>query len=266
MDQHLFREVLGTVVCTTPYGVLPVGPVNGYGPVGNDNRGPILLFANGSGDGVIFNGESGSRYEGTGGGVYNLKIVKESGHFGGTGLLITGIDKANRFGEGEFKNVKVFQRGDLGSGASGEWTHGVVVDGTMYPDSGAAGIRRLLFENLRVSGVEEKAIWLRNATHVTMIHCEVDPGEAKESIIHIEGGQDISAYGLECNGTLLLDNVTDVMLSGPNMGNVVINGGRNITLTGNCLSLTVNKGAEGAFYGNCKKKPNVPLFGAFKVR
>lgn len=238
--------------------VVPGQLVVGVGPVGNDKRGPALVCP---GEGLIFSGGA-VPYQATGCGARDLRLVKAAGNFGGTALRVSGESDALRSGEGRFVSLTVASETAYGSGVlNSTWDYGVVVDGSLLVTPGGAGIRRTYFEGVRTHSTAKKAIWLRNAVHCELNFCQVDPGtQPAGCVLHIDGGQNIQAVGLICNGMLLLDSVVDAVIQGPYLGDVVVKSNcRNVVITGNCRGLVIETGATGKFIGNVSGPLSQPL-------
>lgn len=147
--------------------------ITGVGFNGNDITGPIAVCS--GNDGFII-GEK-AQFLGTGSRFERMRIAKRG--TGGTALKFYAFSKADRPGEIVIRDVKVLGWSDLKGGSTKDlWEHGLIVDGGDLNDVNAAGIRRILLDNVRVAGCLGDSIVLRNVTHVTALHTEVEAGNS----------------------------------------------------------------------------------------
>lgn len=218
--------------------------VIGDGPCGNDPRGPILRFA-GTDDGVVFNGFS-SPYRGTGGSVQDLKIIRQFGFSGGDGLKLTALDAAQRCGETLIRRVKIFGESALSNGPLASWNRGFVVDGSMLTVSGAAGIRRVTVDDLRIAGCTGDFIFLNNAVHFVGHAIQLDPGGSPQATLRIRDGQNIFLTSAVVNGDVIVEgNAKYVTLHGYMDTVRVGKSVAGVVIDGHVRNLIVEPGAQG---------------------
>lgn len=219
----------------------------GEGPVGNDNRGPILEF---NSNGFLFNG-SEEKYNGTGGGICNLKIFKKLGIPGHTAIKLTATGPDRRCGETLLERLLIYGSGNS-QGIRGTWEHGIYVDGSMLTTSNSAGIRTTVIRDVRISDCTGYGVLLDNAVHCKINGLQLDPGGNPNIKMLIRSGQNILGDGLIINGQLYIENSKNVVLSGF-VDTLDISNVENIIFTGIVNNLTVNGNTFGKFYGLVKK-------------
>ena len=242
-------EIRDAVAMAGPLEVGQAKNIRGIGTNGNDFVGPVLLFEGKDADGLVISGK-GAKYIGTGGSVSNLRICKKSGHHGGRGLVLTALNEAERSGEYVLRDLKVFPESALGGGAAGYFADGVVVSGEMLTKPGAAGIRRVMMDNVRVASCTNRAFFLHNAVHCTMNAVQVDPGRQTQALFEIRDGQNIQGVNMIIHGDLILTGkATEVSLTGRFHTLRVGKDCRAVVLMGTTHNLFVEDGATGAFHG-----------------
>ncbi len=225
--------------------------VVGLGTNGNDLSGPVVVFGGDGADGFVLNGRN-APYWATGGSVENLRICRKKGTNGGRGLVVTALDAAQRTGEVTLRKLKIFPELALGGGGlAGNWTDGLVVDGSMLTTSGAAGIRRVMIDDVRVAGATGRSIFLNNAVHCCMSNVQVDPGGVPLAVVEIKDGQNIEGVNLIIHGDLLLTGTPlEVTLQGRFHTIRISGGARAVTILGTTHFLYVDPGATGLFCGH----------------
>lgn len=221
----------------------------GLGPVGNDKRGPIVEF---NSDGFIFNSDE-DQYNGTGGGVCNLKIFKKLGIPGNTAIKLTATGPDRRCGETLLERLLIYGSGNS-QGIRGTWENGIVIDGSMLTTSGSAGIRATTINNVRISDCTGYGVLMNNAVHCKINGLQLDPGGNPDIKMLIKSGQNILGNGLIINGPLTIDGSKIVVLSGYvdtlNLINV-----DSCIFTGIVNNLNVSGiGSNGKFVGLVKKQ------------
>ncbi len=235
----------------------------GEGPIGNDKRGPTFDFAS---DGFLFNG-SEDLYNGTGGGVCNLKLFKRFGITGGTAIKLTATGTDRRCGETLLNRLLIYGAGNS-QGQRGLWANGIWVDGSMLTTSGSAGIRTTVIENVRISDCTEYAVYLNNAVHCKINGLQLDPGQVASKSL-ISSGQNIQGTNLVINGDLtILDTSYMTMNNILCYGHLNIDGGKNIVLNGYIKHLHISgKATDVTIFGNVQnlyvdKDVNGKLYGS----
>lgn len=248
------ESIEDTTECIGPCVIGHSRLIAGRGTNGNDPEGAVVVFKNADDetvtDGYVINGLS-APFRATGGGLENLRIVKKCGHFGGRAVVVTALNSAERSGEYTFRRLKIFKQGALAGGADSAWQDGFVVDGSMLTTSGAAGIRRVMIDDVRVAGVLGRSFFLNNAVHCCLTNCQVDPGGVPLATFEIKDGQNIEAVNLIIHGDLILTgSPVEVSLHGRFHTIRVGAGARAVTFFGTAHFLYVEPGATGAFHGH----------------
>lgn len=241
--------------------VLDVGngvSIIGEGPVGTDDRGPILIFEK---DGILFNG-SEDQYNGTGGCVKNLKLFKKINNNGGTAIKLSATGPDRRCGETSLERLLIY--GGNGGAVAGLWDYGIVVDGSMLTTPGAAGIRTTYIRDVRIAECREVGLWLKNAVHCKISGLQLDPGRAKSIKMKIDGGQNILADNLIINGNCEINGGKTIQLSGY-IDTLILTDVNGIIFTGEVNNLIVNGNTYGKFYGLVNKTLSGQNTGKFKV-
>lgn len=222
----------------------------GSGPVGTDERGPILSFPADS-NGIVFSGVGDPAYTGTGGSVQNLKLRARS-HMSGDALTITAAGKDSRSGEMLLQRLLIYGDGH-GDGMRGTADRGIVIDGSMLRQPGAAGIRRVTMFDIRIADTRRESILLNNAVHCSMNSVQIDTGVGALPVLRITDGQNIMGSNLIINGQMIIEGTAnDLMLSGRFDEVIVRSTVKNCVITGPVRALHVEAGATGAFYGTAK--------------
>ncbi|MDP1797549.1 MAG: hypothetical protein Q8K78_08715, partial [Planctomycetaceae bacterium] len=222
----------------------------GSGPVGTDERGPIISFP-GDSHGIVFTGVGDPAYTGTGGSVQNLKLRART-HMSGDALTITAAGKDSRSGEMLLQRLLIYGDGH-GDGVRGTADRGIVIDGSMLRQPGAAGIRRVTMHDIRIADTRRESILLNNAVHCSMTSVQIDTGVGVLPVLRIVDGQNIVGTNLIINGQVILEGTAnDIMLSGRFDEVIVKSTVRNCVITGPVRALYVEPGATGAFYGIAK--------------
>lgn len=224
----------------------------GTGCNGNDYVGPIMVFSGTGQNGIVVNGEN-APYRATGGKIENLRICRKRGTSGGTAIHIYAIDAAQRPGEIALRRLKLFPEAALGGGGVGvgNWATGLHVDGSMLTTSGAAGIRRVTMDDVRIAGCDNRSMVLNNVVHCCMNNVQVDPGSAAAASIEIIDGQNIEATNIIVHGDLIIGGkATEVALHGRFHTVRIGSQCRAVTIFGTTHFLYVDQGATGAFHGH----------------
>lgn len=241
--------------------------------LGNDKNplSPALVFQDYNftsgviGDGIVCNGGN-LAYNGTGITIENLKVLCGLESMAEAGLKIYATSDQFRPGEILLQNLRFFGLHDVGIGGGKIflWNNAIYIDGSMLPVIGQAGIRAGTFFNVRCSGTIGPTIILQDCVHWHLCCVRIDPGKGRAELL-INGGNNISSEGLIVNGALNIQGAaTDCTISGSRLGDVTIGPNvRNLTLVGNCRSLTVQEGATGVFVGTVTGKKTLPPFNWF---
>lgn len=154
--------------------VAPRVCITGHGYNGTDETGPMILF-NGR-DGGIYCG-SGDHFRATGSVVDRVRVVRVGS--GGVAASFTAKSAAERPGEIVIRDVLTCGLSDLRGGQPKDnWDTGLLIDGGTLLEPGAAGIRRIRIDNFRAASCLAESIILRNVTHVTALHTEVEAGNS----------------------------------------------------------------------------------------
>lgn len=224
--------------------------VIGVGTNGNDLVGPIAEFGGDNADGFVVNGRD-ALYRATGGSIENLRILRKNGTNGGRAVVLTALDAAQRSGELTLRKLKIFPAGSLGGGGSGRFRDGLVIDGSMLTTPGAAGIRRVMIDDVRVAGATGRSIFLNNAVHCCLSNVQVDPGGVPLAIVEIRDGQNIEGVNMIVHGDLILSgSPVEVALHGRFHTLRIGGGSRAVTIFGTAHFLYVDEGATGLFCGH----------------
>ena len=171
---------LGTTVVRQ--GVLVVGE----GSQGSSYDSGTAFIHAGPSDAFEWNG-SGAAFQGTGGGLKNALIVKETGFHGGTAIQLRATDDAHRPGEMLFENVLVYAK------AGADWAHGLVIDGTASNPPQMRGVRSVYLIKCRFvdATVENETVLLDQVTHFYSFGLAIDPGHgSKQPGITLRGIND----------------------------------------------------------------------------
>lgn len=225
----------------------------GEGPVGTDDRGPILTFKE---DGFLFNA-SEDQYNGTGGSVQNLKLFRKPGFNGGIAIKLTATGPDRRCGETYLNHLLIYG-GNFGPSTS-LWDYGLVVDGSMLTTSGSAGIRATVIRDVRISDCRQAGVVLNNAVHCRINALQLDPGRCPSIRMDILGGQNILASHLIINGNLEINGARTVQLSGY-VDTLILNDVNGIIFTGEVNHLVVNRNTRGRFYGIVNKTKTIDFW------
>ena len=230
----------------------------GEGPVGTDDRGPTLVFRD---DGFLFNA-SEDQYNGTGGSVQNLKLLRKVGYNGYTAVKLTATGPDRRCGETLLDRLLIY--GGNSGPATSVWDCGLVVDGSMLTTPGAAGIRTTTIRDVRIADCRQYGLLLKNAVHCRMFGVQLDPGRVPTISMAIQGGQNIEGYGLIVNGPCEINGGKTIQLSGY-VDTLILNDVNGIIFTGEVNNLIVNGNTYGKFYGLINKTVSGQNTGRYKV-
>lgn len=230
----------------------------GEGPLGTDNRGPILVCKE---DGFLFNA-SEDVYNGTGGSLQNLKLFRKLGYSGFTAVKLTATGSDRRCGETLLDHLLIYG-GNSGSNRN-TWDYGIVVDGSMLTTPGAAGIRTTTMRDIRIADCKEAAVLLNNAVHCKIFGLQLDPGMVPKIKMIINGGQNITANGLIINGNVEINGGKTIQLSGY-VDTLILTNVDGIIFTGEVNNLIVNGNTYGKFFGLVNKSFSGQNTGKFKL-
>lgn len=202
----------GTYKITAPLAARQGTMILGEGSQGSTVGFGSTLLVVGNGDAIVWDG-TGRQYAGTGGGVRNLLIVKESGSTGGTAVRIAATSDSQRPGEMVVENVLVYGRG------TGQWDRGFVIDGRKADTDGARGVRSVMLSKARAASclVDFECIVIDQGTHVTATHLQVDTGNGTgRPGLTIRGvATNVNLANIIVHGTVVIqDGPTNVNLHG----------------------------------------------------
>ncbi len=246
--------ITGRVDYAGPVTIGAARNIIGTGTNGNDIVGPIAVFgkdaAGNVGDGFVISGQ-GAPFRATGGSLQNLRVIRKAGTDGGRAIVITAMNSAQRPGEVLLRRLKVFPESALSSAGPGRWEQGIVIDGSAVTTPGAAGVRRITMDDIRVAGCTGRFVHLKNAVHCCMNAVQLDPGGVPLAVFEIEDGQNIEGTNLIIHGDLIFTgSPLEVSLHG-RFHTIRIGGeSRAVTIFGTAHFLFVEAGATGGFYGH----------------
>lgn len=233
----------------------------GQGFNGTDPVGPILQFA--GCDGLELG--QGDPFRATGSHIERVRIVTNG--TGGTALKFFASSKAERPGEIVIRDVKIMGMSDLNGRGKNNWNHGLVIDGGELNEVNAAGIRKIIVENLRVAGCQSDSIILRNVTHFHGHAIEIDNGTAmRESPprMIIEHSRHVFLSQMNLFGEVVLRDCQNVILDGYAQVVTIEPGCKGIMISGIVDRLLVDKDVEGRCDAMTKKVGNISQ--KFRVR
>jgi hypothetical protein len=176
---------------------LPEGiMVLGSGSQGSGQQWGVTIVHHSNGHCFNWN-NTGASFAGTGGGLQNFLILKETGFAGGSAVRVVNVDDLHRSGEMIFRNILAYGNG------TGLWDHGLEIDGTATNTSGARGVRSVLIEKFRCADcqVSGQYIYLNQVVHCFSTYMETDTG-----------------HGVGDAGITVAGNADNVLLSGLNVG------------------------------------------------
>lgn len=168
---------------------------------------------------------NGATAAGTGGGLRNCVIVKQTGRSGGRAIYAVATDDDHRPGEMIVDNVLIYGTG------TGLWAAPIEIDGTAADTAGSRGIRSTHFRKVRVASASTNNgyVLLKQATH-----CIGD--------IQIDTGNGTGTLGMTIS-----DKWDQIQLLLRGAGSVVVNysGSDNprLNLSGSCDSVDINSAA-----------------------
>lgn len=184
-----------------PQGTMIVAPGSQGSTAG---FGTTILHAS-NGNLFTWNG-SGTAARGTGGGIKNFLLLKQTGFSGGYALNIVGIDDNHRPGEMMLVNILAYGTG------TGLWARGLNVDGSACTTPSSKGVRSVVGFKLRFVDCTDtlRNISLNQAVHCTLVHAQVDQGDGPVPCgITVEGdAENVALIALECNGELEINSAT----------------------------------------------------------
>lgn len=227
----------------------------GEGSNGNDPDGPLLKF-NGGGDGLCYTG-IGKPFRATGGKAHRVRVVRGGTVDEGTGFLIKTLNDGERPGEVWVSDVKILGYRDL-TGSTTEtarWVEGFVADGSSQTVNGAAGLRVLNIDGLRVASCTGRGDFIRfdNCVHLTGTRIQIDPGRidaGQRAILRIRNGQNIFLDKLIINGDVIVEGSPKFVMVAGYMDTVRIGGQVDgIVVDGHVRTLIVEAGARGRCRG-----------------
>lgn len=146
----------------------------GSGYNGTDVTGPMLVF-NGASGGIRCG--SADPFRATGARIDSVRVVRVG--TGGCAVSFVARSAAERPGEIVIRDVLVCGLSDLqGGSVKDNWETGLLIDGGDLNDTNAAGVRRVRLDGVRVASCLGDSIVLRNVTHLTATHLQIDKGTA----------------------------------------------------------------------------------------
>jgi hypothetical protein len=223
---HGIYRIEGTV--TIHQGVT----IKGQGSQGSTTSyGTVIRHRANSAHCFVWDG-NGTSFAGTGGGLRDMLIVKDTGFTGGYAAHIVATDDNHRPGEMLFQNVLIYASG------TGQWERAFNIDGTACNTPGAKGVRDMGLYKLRVSGCSDNNKYI-NISQVVHIH---------GSYIEIDTGNGTGTTGMTIDG-----DSTGVCWSSIEInGSVVVDGNAsNVNLQGHISTLDVNNtSCVGSFHGS----------------
>lgn len=197
----------------------------GAGAVGASDRGTIIAcdWDSTSELDACFQWKRGGPvgYQGTGGGISQIRLVKPTGRKGGTAIRL--FAQADNHRPGWFQLDRVTITIDhFDEQPAGAWLNGVIVDGLACTTVGGQGIRDLHMSNLNIFGCNRYAFALWNAVHVNVFGLQVAPaGNPNRQEVLISGGSSanqqstcVNLYGLDISGRLAVANTNKFRLDG----------------------------------------------------
>jgi hypothetical protein len=201
---------------TIGYGIRVIGT----GSQGTTDPYGTVFMHNSNGNFLTWDG-AGANFRGTGGGLFNVTVLKGNGFSGGIGIYLFATSSDQRPGEMMLQNVLVFGTG------TGLWAKAIEVDGRNANTAGARGVRTVHFDKVRVADctTNNQYVHLRQAVHAYG-NLQIDTGD-----------------GTGTNG-ITLDDIWDNIYLQLRCGNVVVNySGADVPtlqLSGSCENLDVN--------------------------
>ncbi len=194
----------------------------GNGPVGASELGTLLIADYDEPDPeeafLLWDGKVA--FQGTGGGLQDITIMKAYGRMGGTAVKLLGTDGAHRAGWWEGRNLMISGI-SYDKPAKGAWDRCLLVDGTAANDAGAMGIRDISlywwnFSKARIATAE-----LRGATHFFASNGQIYEGgiSGARFLVTGRGGvneQSIDIHFANCSfwGELIFDYVNTFTVTG----------------------------------------------------
>lgn len=194
--------------------VVPGGTMlTGCGSQGSTiGYGTTLLVAH-AGNGVSFDPTTGIDYAGTGGGMRDFLMVKQTGFSGGDAILVLAVNDNRRPGEMVFENVLVY-----GSG-TGRWTRGVHLNGSACNTPGARGIRSVMLLKVRMTDIVNmhESFVFNQVVSVYGLGIQADQGSGAAAGFTMDGFCDNVSLNVVCNGNFVIAaaaTVTGLCLTG----------------------------------------------------
>lgn len=229
-------------------------PIIGQSMGSTLDYGCSILHA-GTGDCFKWDG-NGITNKGTGGGLRDMLIVKQTGVSGGYAINLVATDDNHRPTEFWFQNILIYATG------TGQWARAFNIDGTACNTPGGKGVRDIAIFKLRVAGCSDnnKYINISQGVHVHGSYIEIDTGNGTGTTgMTIDGdGGPVCLSSIEINGNVIINDTSS-----------------NVNLQGHISTLDVNAVAcNGSFIGSAATITNVctdfrivsPLVGAFSAR
>ncbi len=201
-------EYLITGVLTVPEGIVIMGP----GSQGSTEQFGCTIKHASNGNLFLFDG-NGAANAGTGGGLKNMLILKETGYSGGDAVKLLATDDNHRPGEMMLENILIYGIG------TGLWARGVNIDGTACVTPGGKGVRSVVMIKVRAADctTNNEYIVVNQGNHITGTHVQVDVGHGTGTVgMTLKGdSENVSFVGLVCNGNLIVnDNVIQLSIVG----------------------------------------------------
>lgn len=216
----LVRINSGIWGCNTQPDPIPVGiTLSGHGSSSSSRQGGSSLYMNYNestpANAFLHWDGSGQQFNATGGGILNMNVRKGPAKTGGTLILLTGVDDANRPGYMSFLNLIV-----SGTNQGANCDYCIIQDGSNLTTVNANGIRDVTWVNLFVDGWVQDGMQLVNATHGKLFGLNASPTGSSLNCLRITGltsdptskTTSFMGAGIECYGTLIVDNANYVNL------------------------------------------------------
>jgi hypothetical protein len=205
---------------------------------------------------------SGAQFTGTGGGLLNCLIVKETGYSGGNAIEVINQSDTNRCGEMVFHNVLAYGL------STGRWERGFVFDGTLTNTPGARGVRTVHMTKCRAADVTtaNETVLLNQVTHFYAHGLAVDTGSGSAAGITMKGINDgvyLTALGCAGSFTIVANDVSN------SSDNLTIDGkiGGSFTNNDTAVGGTISIGVPGGMANKSKnlrcvlgKKPGAFIY------
>lgn len=203
---HGIIRIDGTI--NVPEGVM----IEGQGSQGSTESFGTVIMHHSTGNCFVWDG-AGTAFAGTGGGLKNVLILKQTGFQGGYAIHIYATDDSHRPGEMFLENILVFGTG------TGSWARCLNIDGTNAVTPGSAGVRSIIGHKIRVADCtdDNRYVSIENGIHCTFTHLQVDTGSAAGVVGMTigNGSTNINLIGCVINGELdINDTATHINVQG----------------------------------------------------